>query len=332
MDINLFTVAMRAEFLRSMQAVAEPAPFEALATIVPSTARIENYAWMAPAPGISRYVGHRRLAGIDQTKYSVENLEYDGAFSVPLRDIEDDQVGGYKLRMNDLVTKANKPFQARLLFSTLAAGGATTCFDGSNFFGTTHKLGSTGAIPGGFGGGGNALTFTGSGNADGNVYQFDLLVHNGPLRPLMFQNRKPPNFMTDAGTPQSSKQKKADYWIDLEAAAAFGYWWDAINVQITNLPTLIDLFTCIDGARQMMRRFYLPRALPTDPLERVHEQLQFSNKVATIVSDTHLEQLFNHLLYEDRVGVSVAGSTAGITSNIYYNRFGLVVTGYLDLF
>ena len=321
---------MRKEFLQSMQVVGQPAPYTAFTTEIPSTARIENYAWMTPAPGVSRYVGHRRLAEIDQIKYTVENLEYDGTLTVNNRDIEDDIVNGYQMRMKDLTEKAKDPFKSRLLMTTLAAGGSSICFDGSNFFSSTHNQGGFGSVPLGFGGGGNAITFTSSNSSDAVVHTFIILVHDGVLKPLIYQNRKPPRFMTDSGTPQSSFAKKSNYWIDLEAAAAFGYWWDAIKITITNTPSLIDLFTCIDAARICLRRFTLPRALVTDPVEKVHEQKMFNPLNATIVCSTGLEQLFHHLLNEDRVGVSVAGSTAGITSNIYYKAFGLVVTGYLD--
>lgn len=330
MDVNIFTAAMRQEFLRSMQAVAEPAPYEKFTTIVPSTARIENYAWMTPAPGISRYVGHRRLAVIDDIKYTVENYEYDGTLLVNLRDVEDDIVGGYKLRMKDLAEKAKAPFRSRILMQLLANGASTTCFDGSNFFSSTHNLGGVGTTPTGFGGGGNSLTFN-SAASDAGTYRFVMLVHQGSLNPLIFQDRKAPKFMTDAGTPETEKAKKALYWVDIEAAVAFGYWWDAVLVTITDLPTLTELGTCIDGARQAMRRFTLPLALPTDPVERVHEQTEFSQKNITIVSDTKLEQMFRHLANEERIGVSVAGSTAGFTNNIYYQTFNLVTTGYLDV-
>jgi phage major head subunit gpT-like protein len=330
MQIDIFTAAMRSEFLKTMLAAATPAPYENFTTEIPSSARIENYAWMTPSPGIQRYLNRRRLAQLDQVKYTVENLEYDGSFSVKTRDIEDDIVGGYKLRMNDLTVKAKKPFVSRLVLTALAAGGTNICFDGSNFFGTTHTLGTAAAAPLSFTGGGNDLAFTSSNSSDGIVHTFCMLIHNGAVKPLVYQNRKPAKFMTDAGTPQSEKAKKADYWIDLEAAPAYGYWWDAIRVKITNTPSLLDIFTCIDACRMTFRRFKLPKALLTDPDERVHEQTELRPDTTTIVCSTGLEQLFNHALFEDRVGVSVAGSTAGITSNIYYRGMSLVVSGFLD--
>jgi phage major head subunit gpT-like protein len=332
LDVNLFTAAMRTEFLRSMQAVAEPYDFEDFTEVVPSTARIENYAWMTPGPGLSRYVGHRRAAGLDQIRYSVENLEYDKTLSVPRRDVEDDQIGGYTRRVGQLAEEAGKPFQARLMMETLAKGNTLLCFDGTNFFANVHNLGGYHAVPGGFGGGGNNLTFTSTSSADGVIHKFAFMVTKNPasgLKPMLYQNRKPAKLFTDAGTPAADKAKKYDYWVDLEAAAAFGYWWDAILVTITNTPSLLDLMVCLDAARQMIRRFTLPRALPTDPLQYVHGQIKFKGNTIIVAGST-LEALFVHLLNEDRVGVSVAGSTAGITSNIYYQYSKLAVNQYFD--
>ena len=42
-----------------------------------------------------------------------------------------------------------------------------------------------------------------------------------------------------------------------------------------------------------------------------------------------LAMLMAHALLEPRIGVSVAGSTAGITDNIYRGRFSLMSTGYM---
>ncbi len=334
MEINLFTAALRGEFIKAMQAVQRPAPYEPFTTIIPSTARIENYPWMTPGPGPSRYMGRRRKAQVDQIKYSVENVEYDATLSVPLRDIEDDQIGGYKMRMNEMTVKSGKPFESKLVLTALANGSSGTCFDGSNYFATTHNLGGYPATApsSAFGGSGNALTMTATGSSDAVVHRFILMVHDDqtPLKPLILQKRKSPEFRTDAGSPASFKAKEADYWIDFELAAAYGYWWNSVQVVITNTPSLTEVFSIIDACRQQIRQFSLPRALPTDPIEYAHEQTQFSPATATIACSVGLEQLLNHALNEDRVGVSVAGSTGGITSNIYYRGFNLVTSNLLN--
>src|SRR5262245_51263295 len=100
--VGIFTDALRSEFINSYAGVIEPAPWEKWTTKVPSTARIEHYVWMTPSPGVALYAGHRRYGKLDAVRYSVENKEFDAAFDVLLRDIEDDQVGGYMMKPREL--------------------------------------------------------------------------------------------------------------------------------------------------------------------------------------------------------------------------------------
>ncbi len=291
---------------------------------------------MTPTPGISRYVGHRRYGEVDQIKYTVVNEEFDGSLTVLNRDVEDDQIGGYKIRMRDLGEKA-RVFPQRLVPQVLSLGKTTTCFDGSDFFAATHNQGSYNTVTSPNTGNitwtstsGNYLTGTTSSNSDGVVHRFVMLVMNGALKPMLYQNRKAPALGTNSGTPQSLEAKRTNYWCDLEGQAAFGYWWDAIMVEITNMPTLTDLFGALDVCIQQFRSFGFPVGLPTDPIEYVHEQLVFNSEVVTIVTDTTLERLLWHALYEDRVGASVVATNAGITWNIYRGLSALMTTRYLN--
>jgi phage major head subunit gpT-like protein len=339
MDINLFTAAMRAEFLKATQIVGEPAPHEKLITVVPSTARLENYSWMTPTPGIQEYVGRRRIAQVDQIKYTIQNIQYDsGVLSVPLIDLDDDQTGGYKTKFAEMGMKAGKPFVSRKVMRLIADGASNLCFDGTNFFATSHTYGTTAAAPANFGGGGNALTYTASGAAtsntpDSKVHKFVLVIHKPEqaLKPFIVQNRQPAKLVTDAGTPESLKAQKADYWVDLRAGFGYGFWWDALQVTITNTPTLLELIACVDGAVQHLKSFGLPTSLPADPIEYIHEQFELSANLATVVCPPSLERMFRHLLKEDRIGVAAALGATGVASqNMYVGMFGLIVTGQLS--
>jgi phage major head subunit gpT-like protein len=332
MQIDMFTVMMRSEFLKGMQAVPAREPkYKDFTTIVPSTARIENYAWMTPSPGIQRYLGHRRYATLDQIKYTVPNLEFSSEITVALRDLEDDQIGGYPLRFNELGLKA-EAHPSRYVLQTLALGETTGCFDGTNFFATSHNQGS-GNNPIGitnFTGGLNDLAYTAQGSSDGLTYNAVFMLHYNAIKPLGYQRRKGPDLRTNAGTPQSFEAKQVNYWVDLEAAAFFGYWWDAILVKITNTPNLTDIFTIIDVAIKQFLSFTLPTGLPSDPALYIHQDIEFTKEVGTIVCSNGLWALLNHGLNEERIGVSVAGSTSGFTNNIYRGAFGLVASGYLN--
>ena len=321
---------MREEFLRAMQAVdpAKPAPWEAYTAVIDSTARIENYAWMTPVPGLQQWQGHRRLGNINSIKYSIENIEYDASFEVLNRDVEDDQVGGYKLKPQDLARKAQL-FPGRKVLQTLAAGTSTLCFDGQYFFDTDHAIGTGPATyPAEWsaytpGGSQNDLTFTGSGAAQNQV--LCLLVHSGPLKPLVWQTRKPPQFQTDAGTPAAIKAKKSAYWIDMEGAGGYGFWWDAIYVSITNTPTLTEVQALLGGLRTQFRKFSLPKAISSDTAERPHEQTEFSAATCTVVGSTGLENLVRVVLESE----TIVQSGAAVT-NVYKGMAKQVTTAFLD--
>jgi phage major head subunit gpT-like protein len=330
MDINLFTTMMRSEFLKSMQAVPKKEPrWKEFTTVVPSTARTENYAWMTPSPGISRYVGHRRYAQLDQIKYTVPNLEFDGSISVSLRDVEDDQIGGYPLRFQELGQKANA-FPGRWVMQTLNNGASTTCFDGSSFFATSHNQGTgNSTLPTNFGGGVNALTYTAQGSSDATTHKAVFMIHDGAIKPLGYQNRKAPALGTNSGETRSREAKQVNYWCDLEGNAFFGYWWDAIQVTITNTPNLTDIFTVIDVVIRQFYGFTLPASLPTDPSLYVHQDKEFTSEIATVACSLGIARLLTHAVTEDRIGVSVSGSTAGFTSNIFKGSFAVQPSGYL---
>jgi phage major head subunit gpT-like protein len=335
LDINLFTQVARSEFIKGMQSVPqEKLDVNSFVTWIPSSARIETQLWMTPSPGISEYVGRRRLAKLDQIKLLVENKEFDGAISVPTRDIEDDLVGGYPLRFVELGVKAAR-FPERWIYQRLANGANMPSIDGTNFFATAHNWGnSTLTLPSPFTGGWNNLTYTSAASSDGATAKSVFMVVNGadgPVRPMMYQRRKDPEIVTDAGTPQARIAKQATYAVDLEAEAFPGWWWQAILVNWVNTPNLQDIFTVIDGVIRLLLQYQLPAALPSDPPMFVHQGLDLTpgKEIGTVVCSPLLAQLFAHALYEDRVGISPAGSTAGITWNIYRNRWRLISTAYM---
>jgi len=335
-DINLFTAQARSEFIKGMLAVpVEKLDVNSFVTWIPSTARVETQLWMTPSPGISEYVGRRRLAKLDQIKLLVENKEFDGGLSVPTRDVEDDLVGGYPIRFNELGAKASR-FPERWIYQKLANGASMTSIDGTNFFATSHNWGGTliTTLPSPFTGGWNDLTYTSAATSDGLTFKSVFMIVNetsGPVKPMLYQRRKGPDLGTDAGTPASKKAKQADYWVDLEAEAFPGWWWSAILVNWVNTPNLQDVFTVIDQVVKMFLGFQLPVSLPSDPPIYVHQGIDMSpgKSLGTVIVSPGLSQLFVHALYEDRVGVSVAGSTSGITNNIYLGRWKLLSTGYM---
>lgn len=298
-----------------------------------SGGRIENYDWLTPPPGISEYAGYRRYASLSSIPYRIENKEYDAALQVPLRDIEDDKIGGWPMRFNQMGGIAAR-FPERWIYQTIANGDANLGFDATNFFALSHNQGAGGlsTLPSGFTGSGNLITFTGASNdsASGKAIFTIKNQMSGPIKPVIYQRRKEPKLKTDSGTPQSEIDKKVRYVIDLEAAALYGYWWDAIMIKFVNTPTVTELQTVVDVVTQQFMSFSLPRNLPSDPNLYVHQSLNLTGQLGTCLSGVLTARLFAHIFADDRIGISVAGSTSGLAKNIYFNSFKLLASPYIS--
>ncbi len=316
--VSIFTTAMKSQFINAYMATAAPAPWEQITEVIPSDARIEHYTWMSPTPGLSRYVGHRRYGKVSTIRYSVENLEFDSSFEVLLRDVEDDQVGGYKRKPAELAERAKK-FPGRWALQHLAAGESRACFDGSSFHANSHTIGT----------GDNLLTGTGTLNSDGFTYKMIAMYTGGGLKPLLWQQRKSPNFQTNAGSPQSYESKVLRYFIDLEGEAAYGYWWDSVLFKWTSQPTVTEVHTAFAQIQAAFRTFLLPKALDSDDGERIHEQEVFSSANMVYVVSTALEETMNQALNQSWVPQTI-GSTTVPTTNRFLGKGAIMVSAFLD--
>ena len=323
-NVSIFTTAMRTEFVTQYEIVAPISPWDKFVQQIPSTARIENYDWMTPTPGLGRYTGHRRLGKLSNVKYRVENLEWDSAFEVLLRDIQDDQTGGYLLKPKELAMKA-KLWPGRLAVQTLNQGMNNACFDGTNFFATTHAIGGFGAAPSQFAsGGGNKFVATTAG-ADGVAHRIVVMICDHPLKPLLYQNRKEPEFMTDSDSPSSRFSKKIRYWLDMESAVAYGFWWNAILVDFNNTPTITECQNVFTGVNSAFRQFTLPTSAPGDIPEYVHAIHQFDDKTTVTACSPGLEILLRQVLHNE-----VIVSSGAPVTNVFKGWSDLYTSGDLN--
>jgi phage major head subunit gpT-like protein len=313
--VTIFTAAMRSEFMTAYEGLRPTGmtPWTNWVTRIPSNARLEQYPWMSPPPRLKQWIGRRNYSTPDYTKYIVPNIEYDAAESVWLRDIEDDQTGGYGTRMRTMAQDVVN-FPGRQALKLLTTGSSTACFDASNFFATTHNIGT----------GSNALTATGSTN-DGATHKIVSLIISGQLKPVIWQDRKDKGLRDNGNTPQSEEEKKVKFWYDYEGAAGFGFWWDAIQTTITNTPTVNDLEPVINAIEVGFRTFQLDKADPADDPWWVHEQLTFDTTTILHICNPSLENVLKTLLTVENIQ---AGTAGGTKTNIYRGHGALAVSAF----
>lgn len=310
--VTIFTAAMRNEFLQAYDALRPTVmtPWTSFVSVIPSTARIEQYPWLSPPPRLKQWLGRRNYTRPDYSKYKVENLEYSAEESVLLRDIEDSQIGGFGPRIKAMASDI-LDFPGRQAMKLLRDNGS--CFDGTNFFADSHTIGT----------GDNNLTYNGAAN-DATTNYVVSLIKRGPLKPIIWQQRKDKGLKDNGNTPQSEEEKQVKFWYDVEGAAAFGFWWDGIKTTVTDTPTVLECTEIIKAIEVAFRGFRLDKAAASDDEWYPHEQLTFTPESIVHIVNPSIEAVMRAALNAE----TIQGSGGAIT-NTFKGHGELLVSAYL---
>jgi phage major head subunit gpT-like protein len=211
--------ALRTGFATSFQAgFSGVAPaYEQIATTVPSTTKSNTYGWLGQWPDMREWVGDRVLKSISESGYAITNKDWESTVEVDRNDIDDDNLGMYPA-MFETAGQAARRKPDQLVFGLLKAGHSTLCYDSQNFFDTDHPVAAevdgTGAVT------------TVSNVQAGAGIAWYLLDTSRPLKPLIFQNRKAPQFTAmDTATDENVfMRKKFRYGVDSRSNVGFGFW------------------------------------------------------------------------------------------------------------
>ena len=192
-----------------------------VATMVPSTTGTEDYGWLGQIPGMREWIGDRQIQNLKQYDYSIKNKKFELTVGVERPKIEDDQYGVYSPMMEMLgQSAAEHPDQ--LIFPLLAAGFSTACYDGQYFFDTDHPViqadGSVASV---------SNMQAGAGNP------WFLMDTTRPLKPLILQRRKEPQFVA-LNKPDDNNVFMRDeivYGVDDRKNVGYGFWQMAFGSQ-----------------------------------------------------------------------------------------------------
>ncbi len=140
---GLSVAGLRGEFFERFRATDRP--HERLATIYTSDKGVESHRWLgSPAP--MREWGTGRLArGLRTESYDVANLKYENTIEVDRDELEDDQTGQIRQRVNSMAIAA--AVHPTTLLEGLFNNGATAgylAYDGQIYFSAAHVSGESG--------------------------------------------------------------------------------------------------------------------------------------------------------------------------------------------
>lgn len=190
-----------------------------VATLVPSTTKTEDYGWLGKLPRMREWIGDRQVQNLKLHSYSIKNKSFESTVGVDRDDIDDDSLGVYSPIFETLGSNASEQ-PDELVFALLAAGFTTACYDGQYFFDTDHPvIGADGASAS------VSNVQAGAGNP------WFLLDTRRPLKPLIFQERKKPQFVAMDKETDSNVffRKEYIYGVDSRCNVGYGFWQQAFG-------------------------------------------------------------------------------------------------------
>lgn len=240
-NLRTLFVAFNAAFKAGLGQAASQ--YLQIATVVPSTTGSEEYGWLGQLPGLREWIGDRVVHAIGNHGYTIKNKPFELTVGVPRSAIEDDQYGVYTPLMTEM-GRAAEAHPDELVFRLLKDGRTALCYDGQPFFSTSHKvLNEKGKEV-------NVSNLSDDGGAGATWY---LLETRRALKPLIFQNRKSPNFVAKTAETDDNVFNAGQfvYGVDARRNAGFGFWQlaHASNKALTpeNLKAAITAMDTLTG-------------------------------------------------------------------------------------
>ncbi len=199
--------------------------YEQIATVVPSTTGSSEYGWIGQLPNMREWIGDRVVHGLSGHEYAIKNKPFELTIGVPRTAIEDDEYGVYSPMFVEMGRSvAAHPDQ--IIFALLAQGRVEKCYDKKPFFATNHPVLDDKGKPQ------SVSNLDDDGNGGPSWYVLDT---SRALKPLIYQNRKLPNFVAKDKETDDNVFDRGEfkYGTDRRGNAGFGFWQLA---QASNKP------------------------------------------------------------------------------------------------
>ena len=215
---------MRGEFSAQLQALVAEALYNQLATVITSNTATNTYGWLGDFPHIREWIGDRVVQSVKEDAYAIPNKLYEATLGVKRTDIEDDNLGIYKVLSRAQADEVVKFFN-RMIAKLLSGGFTGICYDGQPFFDQEHpvyeKLDGTGTSK-------DVSNIVGNASASGKPWY--LVSLDGVLKPFILQQRTQPELDEITDTKNDTVFMKDQYLYGIRYRGNFGYgfWQQAV--------------------------------------------------------------------------------------------------------
>lgn len=118
---------------------ATPLTYPRFTMTVTSSTKTATYGWLARMQKMRQWLGPRQIQNLSTYSTQLTNLTYEATLGLDREEIEDDMLGLFNARIQELAEKGAY-FPQQVVLDAIAANATT--FDGKAFFATDHTLSS----------------------------------------------------------------------------------------------------------------------------------------------------------------------------------------------
>lgn len=185
-----------------------------VATTVNSTNAQEKYGWMGKLPNVREWLGPRAVQNLMEHDYTIRNKAFELTIGVDRDDISDDNLGIYSPLFREMGMSVGA-HPSTQVYGLMAAGFATLCYDGQNYFDTDHPVIDQD---------GNTVSVANTDGGSGTPWY--LIDSSRALLPIIYQERKPFEFvaMDNPNDQNVFTNKEFEYGVDGRNNVGFGFW------------------------------------------------------------------------------------------------------------
>lgn len=207
--LQALRVGFNTEYQNAFDAV--PKLKDRVAKTIRSTTAMNTYGWLKSLTGMREWLGSRLIDNLSEASYTIINKSFEKTIGVSRDAIEDDNLGMYSDGFTMMGDAAGR-LPEELVWSLMKAGFATNCWDGQFFFDTDHPVMLAD---------GTMSTYA---NTDGGSgAPWFLVCDTRPIKPIIYQERKAPNFVAKDKETDDNVFDRKEYLYGVDMRCNVGY-------------------------------------------------------------------------------------------------------------
>jgi phage major head subunit gpT-like protein len=149
MDINMKVLAETYKawnkvFVDALKSA--PVDWQKFATAIPSSTAINVYPFTESIGGMREWIGDRQIEQFKAKKFEVANRDFEKSFAVKRTSFEDDQLGFYQMKVQELASGAGAIWGDLAIEALIGALSGTWTVDGLDFFSVSRVYGESAIV------------------------------------------------------------------------------------------------------------------------------------------------------------------------------------------